>query len=145
MTADGGTTDVGTFVSKLVRATNDHDVDAVVACFAPAYRNETPVHPARSFDGNEQVRRNWTQIFAAVPDVHAEVVRMVEDEGTAWVEMVHRGTKPDGAPHVMRGVVIFGVSGGRADWARFYLEPVQEGGGDADEAVRRATAVGSTP
>ena len=140
MTADTGRTEGAAFVAKLVRATNDHDLDALVACFAPAYRNETPVHPARSFDGPEQVRRNWTQIFAAVPDVHAEVVRMVDDGGTVWAELEHRGTKPDGAPHVMRGVVIFGVGGGQAQWARFYLDPVQEGGDDADEAVRRTTA-----
>ena len=145
MTVDSGSGGTAGFVRKLVQATNDHDLDALVGCFAPDYRNETPVHPARSFDGNEQVRRNWIQIFSAIPDVHVEVVRLVEDEDTAWAEMEHRGTKPDGSPHVMRGVVIFGVSGGRADWARFYLEPLQEDGGDADDAVRRATAAGRTP
>ena len=61
-------------VERLVRATNDHDVDALAACFAEDYENETPVHPARGFRGREQVRRNWEQIFAFVPDVRAEVV-----------------------------------------------------------------------
>jgi hypothetical protein len=45
----------------------------------------------------------------------------------------------------MRGVVIFGIDRDEATWARFYLEPVQEGGADADEAVRRAMAAGSKP
>lgn len=45
-------------VARLLRATNEHDLDGVVACFAPDYSNETPVHPARSFQGREQVRRN---------------------------------------------------------------------------------------
>jgi hypothetical protein len=45
----------------------------------------------------------------------------------------------------MRGVVIFGIDRDEATWARFYLEPVQEGGADADEAVRRAVAPGSNP
>jgi hypothetical protein len=49
-----------------------------------------------------------------------------------------RGTRRDGSAHVMRGVVIFGVKNGEASWARFYLEPVQEGGGGVDDAVRRA-------
>ena len=31
-------------VERLQRATNDHDVDAVVACFAEDYENETPLH-----------------------------------------------------------------------------------------------------
>lgn len=54
-------------VERLVHATNDHDIDALVACFAEDYENETPVHPARSFRGRDQVRRNWEQIFAFVP------------------------------------------------------------------------------
>ena len=62
-------------VERLVKATNDHDVDAVAACFAEDYENATPVHPARSFRGRDQVRKNWEQIFAFVPDIRAEVVR----------------------------------------------------------------------
>jgi len=145
MTVDAGSGGVGAFVAQLVRATNDHDLDAVVSCFAPAYRNETPVHPARSFEGREQVRRNWTQIFGAIPDLRVEVVRTVADGDTAWAELVHRGTKPDGIPHLMRGVVIFGISAGQAEWATFYLEPVQEGGDDVEAAVLRATVGGARP
>ena len=33
-------------VERLLRATNDHDVEALVACFAEDYENETPLHPA---------------------------------------------------------------------------------------------------
>ena len=60
-----------TMVEQLERATNAHDLEALVECFAEDYENETPLHPARSFRGREQVRRNWTQIFAFVPDLHA--------------------------------------------------------------------------
>jgi hypothetical protein len=42
----------------------------------------------------------------------------------------------------MRGVVIFGVGDGVAEWARFYLEPVQAGDGDADAAVFRQVTPG---
>jgi ketosteroid isomerase-like protein len=124
-------------VQRLRQATNDHDLDALAGCFAVDYRNETPTHPGRSFVGRDQVRKNWTQIFTAVPDVRAEVLRCVEDGGgTVWSEWEHRGTRPDGSAHVMRGVVIFGVEGGLASWARFYLEPVQDGSGGVDEAVQ---------
>jgi hypothetical protein len=88
------------------------------------------------------VRRNWEQIFAAIPDLTAEVLRCAVDGDTAWTEWEHRGTRPDGSRHLMRGVVIFGVGGGVAEWARFYLEPVQAGDGDADAAVRRQVAPG---
>ncbi|MDQ1450096.1 MAG: hypothetical protein QOC79_3067, partial [Actinomycetota bacterium] len=73
-------------VDRLVRATNEHDLDAVVACFADDYENETPAHPARGFRGRDQVRRNWEQIFAFVPDVHAAVLGRAIDGDTAWTE-----------------------------------------------------------
>ena len=132
-------------VQRLRQATNDHDLDALAGCFAVNYRNETPAHPERSFAGRDQVRKNWTQIFTAVPDVRAEVLRCVEDGGTVWSEWEHRGTRPDGSAHFMRGVVIFGVEGGLASWARFYLEPVEGGSGSVDEAVRSQVSPGRTP
>ena len=127
-------------LNRLTAATNAHDLDALVDCFAADYINETPVHPERGFSGAEQVRRNWTQIFAAVPDVHAEVIRSVVDGDTVWAEMEHRGTKPDGSPHLMRGVVVLGVADPRATWARFYLEPVVPSTATIDEVVRATVA-----
>ena len=127
-------------VERLRVATNAHDLEAVVSCFAADYRNETPAHPERGFTGRDQVRRNWEEIFAAVPDVTAEVVRGAVVGDTAWTEWEHRGTRTDGSQHIMRGVVIFGVRNDVADWARFYLEPVQADGENADAAVRRQLA-----
>ncbi|MEO8967784.1 MAG: nuclear transport factor 2 family protein [Solirubrobacteraceae bacterium] len=123
-------------VNRLVRATNDHDLDALVACFARDYENETPVHPARGFRGSDQVRRNWEQIFAFVPDLRAEVKRTAIDADTAWSEWEMTGTRRDGSAHCMRGVVIFGVQDGVADWARFYLEAVDLSAATVDDAVR---------
>jgi ketosteroid isomerase-like protein len=122
-------------IDRLTRAVNDHDLDAMVACFAPAYRNETPAHPARGFEGRDQVRRNWTQILAAVPDVTMTLTRVVVDGDTVWTEQEHRGTRRDGSSHVMRGVVIFGVPADAISWARFYLEPVSEDGTTVDGAI----------
>jgi ketosteroid isomerase-like protein len=132
-------------LDRLMTATNAHDLDGLVDCFAADYVNETPVHPERGFTGADQVRRNWTQIFAAVPDVHAEVVRSVVDGDTVWAEMEHRGTRPDGSPHVMRGVVVLGVADDRATWARFYLEPVVPGTATIDEVVRSTLAGRAVP
>src|SRR5258708_3031332 len=131
-------------VEPLPPATNEPHLHALPTCFALDYRNETPLHPSRGFQGRAQVRRNWEQIFAAVPDIAVEVT-WIADEATVWSEWEMRGTRRDGSPHLMRGVVIFGVEGSEATWARFYLEPVQEGGGDVDETIRRAVGVGSSP
>jgi ketosteroid isomerase-like protein len=127
------------FITRLHGAVQRHDLDDLTACFASDYRNETPAHPARGFVGRAQVRRNWEQIFAAVPNLSADVT-WIADENTVWSEWEMRGTRPDGATHLMRGVVIFGLDGREASWARFYLEPVEEGGGDVNEVVRRTLA-----
>jgi hypothetical protein len=123
-------------LDRLVAATNAHDVDAIAACFAEDYRNETPAHPARGFVGRAQVRRNWEQILGAVPDLHAEVLASSVTGETVWSEWVHRGTRPDGSAHTMRGVVVFEVVEGMAQSARFYLEPVDLDRTTVDAAVR---------
>jgi ketosteroid isomerase-like protein len=128
----------GAMVDRLLAATNAHDLDALVDCFADDYVNETPAHPSRGFQGREQVRRNWTQIFAGVGDLRAEVVRRAVDGDLAWVEWDMQGTRRDGVPHAMRGVTVFRVADGRAAWASFYLEPVDQQGDSVDDAVRRA-------
>jgi limonene-1,2-epoxide hydrolase len=135
MQTDG--TGPGAVVERLLQATNDHDLDRLVACFAEDYRNETPAHPARDFQGRSQVRRNWEQIFAFVPDVHAEIVRRAVDDDTVWTEWEMRGRRRDGTAHLMRGCNIFGVSDGAIRWARFYLEPVDESVTTVDQAVRQ--------
>jgi ketosteroid isomerase-like protein len=124
------------FIERLSGALRDHDLDALTACFADDYRNETPAHPARGFAGREQVRRNWEQIFGAVPDLTADVT-WIAGEQAVWSEWEMRGTRRDGQPHLMRGVVIFGLRHGNAAWARFYLEPVDQGSGDVNDAIRQ--------
>lgn len=129
-------------VERLVQATNDHDLEGLVACFAEDYANETPVHPGRSFRGRTQVRQNWQQIFAFVPDLRAEVTSSTIAGETAWTEWEMTGTRRDGTAHQMRGVILFGVRDSVAQWARFYLEPVDSGTGTVDDAVRAQVARG---
>ena len=123
-------------IDGLVRATNQHDLESIVACFAEDYQNETPAHPARGFRGRAQVRRNWEQILGFIPDIHIEVVRSAVDGDTVWTEQEMRGTRRDGKPHLTRGVIVFGVGGGAITWARFYMEPVDEGDKTVDEFIR---------
>ena len=139
---DGGP---AAMIKRLCTAANEQNLPELVACFAPGYRNETPAHPQRGFTGREQVCRNWKQIFAAIPDLSVEILSSAVDGDTVWTEWEHRGTRPDGSRHLMRGVIIFGVADGLAQWARFYLEPVQDNGEDADAAVRAQLMPGGRP
>lgn len=122
-------------VERLRQSVDAHDLDTVVACFTDDYRNETPAHPGRGFEGREQVRTNWQRIFAGVPNISARVLRTAVAGDTVWSEWEMDGTRPDGVPQMLRGVVIFGVAGSQFDWARFYLEPVDTGDGGVDAAV----------
>lgn len=124
-------------LERLRRAVDAHDIDALVGCFAERYRNETPAHPGRGFEGRAQVRTNWERIFAAVPDIQAEVLQTSFHDDVVWSEWEMRGTRRDGAAHLMRGVIIFGIADDQAQWARFYLEPVDGGDDGIDGAVGR--------
>ena len=50
------------------------------------------------------------------------------------------GTRRDGVPHLMRGVIIFGIADDHASWARFYLEPVDTESDGVDAAIDRLVA-----
>jgi ketosteroid isomerase-like protein len=127
-------------VHRLMDATNAHDLDALVECFAADYLSEIPVHPGRTFRGAEQVRRNWFQILAGVPDLHSELVRHAVDGDVVWAEWEWTGTRRDGAAHLMRGTTILGVADERIAWGRFYMEPVVDDGLPIEAAVTAAVA-----
>ncbi|TDW81692.1 ketosteroid isomerase-like protein [Kribbella pratensis] len=132
-------------LQRLLEAMNAHDLDAMVACFADDYVNETPAHPQRGFRGSAQVRTNWTQILAGVPDLRARVPRSAVDGGTLWTEWDITGSRPDGTAFLMRGVVIFGITDQAITSARFYLEPVEETSGDVDAHTRRVVGTAANP
>ena len=124
-------------VDRLRAAVDDHDLDALTACFAPDYVNTTPVHPTRGFRGAGQVRHNWEQLFSGIPDISAEVTDRAVDGSTIWTEWEMRGTRRDGQPHLMRGVIVFEVRDELIFGARFYLEPVEARTGDVVDAIER--------
>jgi ketosteroid isomerase-like protein len=133
-------------LERLHLAQNRHDLEAFVACFAPDYQSEQPVHPDRAFRGREQVRTNWSTVFSEMPDFHAELLRASADDDTAWAEWRWTGTQADGGRFDWRGVTIFGVTEDQITWGRLYLEPVQETRAGIDAAVRgmvRGSAEGS--
>jgi ketosteroid isomerase-like protein len=128
-------------IDRLAAATNDHDVAAIAGCFAEDYVNHTPAHPSRGFTGREQVRRNWEQILAGVPDLSCVVTRHAIHGDEVWTEWEHTGTRRDGASHLMRGIIVFTVAGEEISAASFYLEPVDPDTDGIDDAVRRHVGV----
>ena len=126
-------------LARLVEATNDHDLEAMLECFKPDYRSEQPAHPAREFQGIEQVRKNWSALMESVPDIHWDVIRTSTDETTAWMEARLTGTRHDGTKLDQIGVLILGISGGHIGWGRLYLSDIESEGAGIDETVGRMT------
>jgi ketosteroid isomerase-like protein len=130
--AGGGAT---ALAGRLAAAMNAHDIDAFVALFAEDYDSRQPAHPDRAFRGRGQVRENWSEIFAAVPDFRAELVAQAAGSDDLWTEWRWHGTHADGSRLEMAGVIVFGVRDDRFAWARLYVEPIEEGEG-IDAAVQ---------
>jgi ketosteroid isomerase-like protein len=125
-------------ITRLRDAMNRHDAEAMAALFAPDYRSEQPVHPRRGFGGRDQVALNWGQMFDGVPDLEVGVVKESTADSTSWSEWVWRGAHRDGTPFLMKGVTLFGLrDDGLIAWARLYMEPVDQGSVEIDEAVRQ--------
>jgi hypothetical protein len=113
-------------IRRIQEAINQHDLDALTACFDPHYKSEFPAHLERAFSGHAQMRANWTQIFGNVPDIHAELIRVIAYDDTVWSEWDWQGTRVDGVRFWQRGVTLQGVQNGQVVWVRMYMEPVQE-------------------
>ena len=126
----------GLVVERVREAMSARDIDALLACFAEDYRSDQPAHPDRAFGGREQVRENWSAIFAGVPDFEAELVDATASGDVEWSEWRWRGTHADGTRLDMAGVIVIGVRDGRVGWARLYVEPVEQGGAGIRAAVR---------
>lgn len=140
MTAAEQPNEAAEAIERLRKAISEHDLDQLVTCFAPDMRSEQPAHPDRNFTGCDQVRRNWTQIFAGVPDLRATLVRSTTSKDTGWAEWEWNGTRRDGVAFAMRGVTIVGVDDGAIAWTRFYMEPLQLDGTDVASAVREVVS-----
>jgi ketosteroid isomerase-like protein len=132
-------------IQRLVAATNAHDLEGIVACFAEGYTLDAPLHPARSFRGKEQVRRHWGQILGAVRDISVAVPRFARAGAPLWTEWEMKGTRPDRNAHQMRGVFVFTVGEGLVQQGRMFLEPVEDGGPTMDAAVGRVLGASGPP
>jgi hypothetical protein len=111
---------------RMIQAANRHDLDTMVACFAPDFRSEQPFHPERNFTGQAGVRKNWSFFFSTMPDYRVEILSEAVEGDTVWAELHFHGTQVDGKKHVTQGVIIQGNQADQIAWARLYIETVQE-------------------
>jgi ketosteroid isomerase-like protein len=119
------TTDTS-IIDELREAINAHDLTRIAACFTEDYRCERPLHPDESFTGSEQVNRNYTAMLNAFSNLRAEVLRTATHGNEQWSEWEMSATTSAGELVLRRGPVILTTRGGLIDWARFYVDPVDD-------------------
>ena len=111
---------------RMIQAANRHDLEAMVACFAPDYRSEQPFYPERNFVGSAGVRKNWSFFFSTMPDYRVEILSEAVEGDTVWAELRYHGTQVDGKKQVTHGVTISGIQGEQIVWAKLYIVTIQE-------------------
>ena len=126
-------------IERLQQAQNARDIEAFLACIAPDYQSDQPLHPDRGFQGRDQVRKNWSTIFDDIPDFQSELLRSAVAGDIAWAEWHWFGTRRDGTRLELRGVTIFGIQADQIRRGSLYMEPVQETGAGIDTAVKTMT------
>jgi ketosteroid isomerase-like protein len=124
-------------LNRLAGAINAHDLDAFVALFHADFESIHPAHPARTFRGREQVRKNWSAIFAGIRDLEADVVDAATSAGCVWSEWRWHGKRAaDGAPFEMRGVTRLEVRDESILRGWFFMEPLDRAPARVDVAIR---------
>ena len=127
---------LGPVMDRMLEALRSHDAGRFAALFADDYVSIQPAHPARGFGGSAQVLANWTAVFEGVPDFRAELLASAVSENVTWGEWAWTGHHTDGSPFAMSGVTILEIRDGLIARGRLYMETVDAGDQDIDQAVR---------
>jgi ketosteroid isomerase-like protein len=115
-------------LERMRAALDAHDLDTFLGFFREDYIGERPRHPGAKISSREDVRANWSEVIADVPDLRVEVPAAVQDGDRIWSEWRAYGTSLSGSALELRGVIIFGVQDGQVAWSRMYMEPVEQEG-----------------
>jgi ketosteroid isomerase-like protein len=121
-------------LEQMRAALDAHDLEAFLEFFRDDYVGERPRHPGAKISSRGDVRSNWAEVIADVPDLRVEVPAAVQDGDRIWSEWRAHGTARSGAVLELRGVFIFGIQDDKVAWSRMYMEPVEQGLSLADMA-----------
>jgi ketosteroid isomerase-like protein len=114
-------------LEQMRAALDAHDLEKFVGFFRDDYVGERPRHPGAKISSRTDVRTNWAEVIADVPDLRVDVPAAVQDGDRIWSEWRAYGTARSGALLELRGVIIFGIEDDKVAWSRMYMEPVEQG------------------
>jgi hypothetical protein len=111
---------------KMEAAINAHNIDAFVNCFIHDFVGAHPVHAERNLISAEQVRKNWTALFAQVPNIQAKLITHTIADELGWSEWHWQGNHTNGTELDMRGVVVVELRENTIAWVRLYMEQLAQ-------------------
>jgi ketosteroid isomerase-like protein len=88
--------DARSVIDRLTAAQNAHDLEGMLACFHEDYRSEQPLHPARNFQGRDQVRAG-TKADGTPFDERGVLVMGVRDVRLACGRLYADDVQPESA------------------------------------------------
>jgi ketosteroid isomerase-like protein len=142
MSDERGSEDPRALVERWIASINNHDLDAIVACFDPRYEDEAPTRPGEHVRGDAEVRLNHLRLHRDLSDLRAELLDHAIQGDRVWMEWRMSGTREDGTHMEFAGVNIFQVRGGRFVRGRIYTELVREAGGIQGQIERMTKGAG---
>ncbi len=77
-------------IQRYFDAFNRHDIEGVMSCFHEKPRIEDP--EGKSFEGRDEVRRNYETAFALMPDCRCDLRSFTGNTGHAMAESYFYGT-----------------------------------------------------
>ncbi len=112
-------------LNTMAMAINNKDLPTLVSCFHSDYESIQPVHPERSFRGQQRLGENWNWVFQRFDAFNARIIDFSVRENTIWSEWIWHGTDDTEDDIVVRGVMILTVDSGCFRAGRLYMEPVR--------------------
>ena len=106
-------------IDRQLDAYNERDLDAFVACYAP---DAMVVQPDGSTlaSGQEQIRERYGDLFAASPELRAEILNRIE-VGAVVIDEEHvTGFVLPGMPPEIHAAVVYRVRDGLIQDARLF-------------------------
>ncbi len=124
-----------TTIERFQSALRVHDLAALTACLHPNYRSLHITNPEQILNGRASALASWQAIFAAVPDLCAELQVCTVHNDTARTEWHWYGTTVDGSPYESNSIMVFTVRSGQIIYAEISAHPIETTGPDWDTVL----------
>jgi len=126
-------------ILRFFQAVNDHDLDAIEACYHDDYVSEQPCFPSRRFTGPKAVRKVYETMYPRIKGVRYDIIShsFTELPNGTTVGFVEVNLTDEEQQNNVKGVFRMEADHGKIRSGRLYMTPVQEDAGNIDAYVNR--------